>query len=225
MRKEEWNRLYDKNGVLVYEGFTFHGKACGAGASYFPDGKIYQEGIFGVKGFLSGREYYPDGKLRFEGVYELCKGYGPNYPRYGFFQTRDGSSTYKGEFRIRFGGVGFPIVEKPKAFGSILQKNSPDVPLLMWADEKEQSPAVTPVDVEEKAPTFDEFYQAVEKYYFDMEDTAVSRKYFNSEEARNKIFHDYAVNLEEFRKGEITRNVFMKGGASAVANCLNLMME
>ncbi len=134
MAEEEWKSLYDEKGVLIYEGFTFHGKPCGAGTAYYPDGKKYREGKFGVKGFLSGREYYPNGKLRFEGEYQLNRGYGPNYPRKGFFRTRDGSYTYEGEFKIRLGGVGYPFVEEPKEFGPVVQLVK--IPLLMWDDIK-----------------------------------------------------------------------------------------
>ena len=133
MIKQEWKRLYDESGVLIYEGFTFHDKPCGSGTSYYPNGKIYQEGKFGIKGFLRGREYYPNGKLRFEGVYGLNHGYGPNYPRKGFFQTRDGSYNYEGEFTIRFGGVGYPSVEHPKEFGPIVQRVK--IPVLMWNEK------------------------------------------------------------------------------------------
>ena len=136
MGKEEWKRLYDENGVLIYEGYTFHDKPCGTGTTYYPSGRIYQEGKFGVKGFLSGKEYYPNGTLRFEGEYSVCHGYGPNYPRRGFFQTRDGSYKYNGEFSIRFGGVGFPTVMHPKQFGQITQRV--EIPVLMWSDEKER---------------------------------------------------------------------------------------
>ena len=135
MGKEEWKRLYNENGVLIYEGYTFHDKPCGTGTTYYPSRRIYQEGKFGVKGFLGGKEYYPNGTLRFEGEYSVCHGYGPNYPRRGFFQTRDGSFKYNGEFTIRFGGVGYPTVTHPKQFGSITQQVK--IPVLMWADEKE----------------------------------------------------------------------------------------
>lgn len=129
----EWKCLYDEKGVLVYEGFTKNDKPCGEGTSYFSNGNIYQEGLFGVKGFLRGREYYPDGTLRFEGVYSLNTGYGPNYPRYGFFQTRDGSYTFEGKFRVSRSGLGYPKVTEPENY-VIFQPNRPDVPLLMWAD-------------------------------------------------------------------------------------------
>lgn len=133
----EWKCLYDEKGVLVYEGFTKNNKPCGEGTSYFSNGNIYQEGLFGVKGFLRGREYYPDGTLRFEGVYSLNTGYGPNYPRYGFFQTRDGSYTFEGKFRVSRSGLGYPKVTEPVNY-VIFQSNRPDVPLLMWEDVRSE---------------------------------------------------------------------------------------
>ena len=135
MCKKEWKSLYDENGILIYEGFTFHGKPCGTGTSYYPDGKICQEGEFGIKGFLKGREYYSNGRLRFEGTYCINHNYGPNYPRKGFFQSRDGSRKYEGDFKIRFGGVGYPTVEVPKGFGPLEQPVK--IPVLMWSDAKE----------------------------------------------------------------------------------------
>ena len=121
--KNEWKRLYNKKGILVYEGFTKNNKPCGAGTSYYSNGSIFQEGIFGVKGFLCGREYYQSGKLRFEGVCELNRNYGPNYPRYGFFQTEDGSVIYEGEFKLSFDGVGYPTVKKPGEYGAIRSRS------------------------------------------------------------------------------------------------------
>lgn len=136
MHKGEWKRLYDEKGVLVFEGFTKNNKPCGVGTSYFRNGNIYQEGIFGVKGFLCGREYYSNGTLRFEGVLELNRGYGPNYPRYGFFQTKDGSYTFEGKFIVSRSGLGYPIIKEPEKY-VLSQANRPDVPLLMWEDEND----------------------------------------------------------------------------------------
>ena len=129
--KTEWRRLYDENGVLVYEGFTFHECPCGAGTAYFPDGTIYREGVFGIKGLLCGREYYPSGNLRFEGTFGINRGYGPNYPRYGKFLSDDGTTTFEGKIQLRFGGVGYPMVVEPKEFGPIPQACRPKVPVLL----------------------------------------------------------------------------------------------
>ena len=40
-----WEKLYDNEGVLVYEGFTIAHKAFGAGRAYFNDGSVSMEGI------------------------------------------------------------------------------------------------------------------------------------------------------------------------------------
>lgn len=226
--KNEWKRLYDKKGVLVYEGFTKNDKPCGAGVSYYSNGAKFQEGIFGVKGLLSGREYYQSGKLRFEGVFKLNRAYGPNYPQYGFFQTEDGSSTYKGEFILSFGGVGYPTVIEPKEYGTIKSCSDVDIPVLMWEDEnpeKYSDPSETYSDWNETMPTFEEFKAAVEEDYLATENTEVSRRYINTKEAQEKIKRDYASNVREFKEGKISRNIFMKGGVYAVSNCLFLMAD
>ncbi len=55
---EVWKQLFYENGSLMYFGFTVSGLPYDSGTVFFPDGTIYQEGLFGVKGLLSGREYY-----------------------------------------------------------------------------------------------------------------------------------------------------------------------
>ena len=76
-----------------------------------------------------------------------------------------------------------------------------------------------------EVPTYDEFYKAVKDDYLKMDDSKTARKYFESAEAQNKIKRDYATNVTEYQAGKISKDVFMKGGVSAVSNCLNLMME
>ncbi len=226
--KNEWKRLYNQKGILVYEGFTKNNKPCGAGTSYYSNGAMFQEGIFGVKGFLCGREYYQCGKLRFEGILELNSAYGPNYPRYGFFQTEDGSTTYEGEFKLSFGGVGYPKVIEPKEFGTIRSRSDVDIPVLMWEDEnpeKYSDLSETHNDENETIPTFEEFEIAVEKHYLARENTEVSRRYINTKEAQEHIMNEYASNVREFKEGKITRNIFMKGGVYAVSYCLFLMTD
>jgi hypothetical protein len=57
----------------VYEGYTLNDKPCGEGTSYYPNGKIFQEGIFDIKGLIKGAEYYPNGNIRnTAGKYEDC---------------------------------------------------------------------------------------------------------------------------------------------------------
>lgn len=224
----EWKCLYNKEGILVYEGFTKNNKPCGAGTSYYSNGTIFQEGIFGIKGFLCGREYYQSGKLRFEGIFELNRNYGPNYPRYGFFQTEDGASSYKGEFKLSFGGVGYPKVREPREYGAIRNRSDIDIPVLMWEDENPEQyldPNEMPGDQDETMPTFEEFKAAVEKDYLARENTETSRRYINTKEAQEHIRNEYASNVKEFKEGKITRIIFMKGGVYAVSNCLFLMTD
>ena len=140
-RKEEiWQELFDEEGNLLYRGQTLKGKPCGQGTVYYPNGTIYQEGIFGVKGFLGGKEHYPNGNLRFSGVYKLHRGYGPNHPAAGCFFDEEGKLLFEGQFIIRYGGVGYPIVEIPEGYGSIVRKGSPAYPWLMWEDLPKKNP-------------------------------------------------------------------------------------
>ena len=134
MSKPEWERLMTEDGTILYEGLTIFGKPYGSGTVYFSYGHIYQEGVFGIKGLQCGREYYPNGNLRFEGLYELCKGYGPNYPKFGKCYDPDGALYYTGELKHHFGGVGYPMVDIPKEYGPIPQAEKPDIHYFMWED-------------------------------------------------------------------------------------------
>ncbi len=134
--KPVWNVINAEDGARLYEGFTLIDKPYGAGTAFFPDGSIYQEGVFGIKGLLCGREYYPNGNLRFEGAYVLCKGYGPNYPKYGKCYNEAGELYFNGELRLKFGGVGYPMVQNPPEFGPIPQVNQPHISFFMWEDAR-----------------------------------------------------------------------------------------
>ena len=136
MAEKEWKKLYDENGILLYEGFTVHDMPCGAGEAYYPDGTIYREGIFGIKGLLTGKEYYPNGQLRLNAVFALNKNYGPNYPKYGIFLSEDGLFTHEGVFTYGSCGTGYPIVDSPKELHSVIQSGSPSIPVLMWGTEE-----------------------------------------------------------------------------------------
>ena len=136
MAEKEWKKLYDENGILLYEGFTVHDMPCGAGEAYYPDGTLYREGIFGIKGLLTGKEYYPNGQLRLNAVFALNKNYGPNYPQYGIFLSEDGTFTHEGIFTYGLNGTGYPIVDSPKELHSVIQSGSPSIPALMWWNEE-----------------------------------------------------------------------------------------
>lgn len=129
-----YGKIVSDNGTLLYEGFTLLGKPYGSGTAYFSNGRIYQEGVFGIKGLLCGREYYPSGKLRFEGILKLCKAYSPNYPAYGNCYDQEGELYYSGEIKTRIGGVGYRIVEVPAEFGAVSQREKPDITFFMWED-------------------------------------------------------------------------------------------
>ena len=131
-----WEKRYRKNGTLLYEGFTVDGKPFGAGTLYWPNGHVYQEGIFDIKGLISGREYYPSGVLRFEGAYQICYGYGPNFPRYGSCFGKRGKLIFSGTLTLSFGGVGWPTVVKPENFGPVEQSGAPRIKMFDWEDAR-----------------------------------------------------------------------------------------
>ena len=119
-------KIYDEFGTLLYEGYTLHNAPYGFGKAYFGDGKLYREGIFDIKGIVQGKEYCPSGHLRFEGQWSLTGGYGPNAPYDGRAYDEDGKLIYSGKFEIKRGGVGWPMIQKPKGF-PLEQKNRPKI--------------------------------------------------------------------------------------------------
>lgn len=94
----KYEKLYDENGLLAYEGETLYGKPYGMGTIYWPDGHIRQQGIFDIKGIVEGKLCYPDGSVRFEGRLDICHGYGPNFPREGKLYDPQGQLIYSGKF-------------------------------------------------------------------------------------------------------------------------------
>ncbi len=111
-----YRELHDPNGNLVYEGYTLDYAPYGFGKAYFADGSLYREGIFDIKGIVQGKEYYPSGQIRFEGEWSLTRGYGPNAPYDGNAYSENGKLIYSGKFKIKRGGVGWPMIQEPKGF-------------------------------------------------------------------------------------------------------------
>ena len=119
--------VIDDNGTRIYEGFLAGVCPRGSGTLFYPNGFVYQEGVFGAKGLLCGKEYFPDGKLRFEGVYEYNNGYGPNYPICGKVYDQSGAMIYEGKLVVWRGGLGYPFVKEPKGFGPVPQEKRPKI--------------------------------------------------------------------------------------------------
>ena len=135
--EEKWEKIFSKNGTLMYEGYVADGKPHGAGTSFFKNGNKYQEGVFGERGLIHGCEYYQNGIKRFEGTYTVNKKVGPNYPTYGICYDEEGKEIYRGELKIRFHGKEcYPTVSKPEEYGCILPKNNPVFGERMWADDE-----------------------------------------------------------------------------------------
>ncbi len=121
-----YRKLHDEDGNLVYEGLTLDYSPYGFGKAYFANGKLYRDGIFDIKGIVQGKEYYPSGRLRFEGQWCLTGGYGPNAPCEGDAYNENGELIYSGKFEIKRGGVGWPMIQKPKGF-ALEQKERPKI--------------------------------------------------------------------------------------------------
>lgn len=124
--KIEPKKIFYESGKLAYEGYALYGDPYGFGKAYFEDGTLYREGIFDIKGIAQGKEYYPSGQLRFEGEWSLTRGYGPNAPFKGNAYDEDGNLIYSGQFEIKRGGVGWPMIQKPKGF-PLEQENKPKI--------------------------------------------------------------------------------------------------
>ena len=122
-------QLHDESGNLVYGGYTLDSSPYGFGTAYFSNGNVYREGIFDIKGIVQGKEYYPSGQIRFEGQWCLTRGYGPNAPCDGNAYSENGDLIYSGKFEIKRGGVGWPMIQKPKGF-FIEQKDRPKIDYL-----------------------------------------------------------------------------------------------
>ena len=116
-----WGRILDDEGHLIYEGHLIDNMAFGSGTSYYPDGRICQEGLFGSKGLICGRDYYGNGQVRFEGTFQYNSGYGPNWPIFGAWYDHDGVLKYYGPFKVigRGGSVHMPQVLEPEGFGAV----------------------------------------------------------------------------------------------------------
>ncbi len=131
-----WEKLYDPEGYLVYEGYTVDHRAFGAGRSFYRNGAVCMEGVFGIKGLLFGRAYYTNGLIRFEGQFRINNGYGPNFPEYGSWYDKDGKMLYRGKFTVLRSSLGWPMVHKPEGFGSVPYSVLKYDNLLMWEHAK-----------------------------------------------------------------------------------------
>ena len=171
--KEEWKKIYSKNGKLMYEGFTKDGRPFGSGTSYFANGNKCQEGVFDIKGLVYGREYYRNGKLRFEGFYKTNTGYGPNYPMFGYCFDEEGNEIFYGELKIRKSGLGWPIIEKPDCFELTSPKGQPDFSKLKWESSRKKPNGKYYVDVRGKKER-SSFIVFLEKNGFRSDDPATN---------------------------------------------------
>ncbi len=131
-----WEKLYDDEGILVYEGYTLDHKAFGLGRAYYRDGSLSMEGFFGIKGFQSGKVFYSNGVIQFDGLFRLNQAYGPNYPEYGIWYDEDGKLLYRGKFGVSRSSLGWPRVYKPEGFGTIPCNARLKGKVFMWEDAR-----------------------------------------------------------------------------------------
>ena len=131
-----WEKLFNEEGCLLYEGFTLNHKAFGAGRAFFKDGTVCLEGVFGIKGLLCGRAYYPNGIIRFEGLFRLNRAYGPNFPEYGVWYDMNGKRLYSGKFRASRSSLGWPTIKEPEGFGFVPDSLYLGKKKFMWDDAR-----------------------------------------------------------------------------------------
>ena len=59
--------------------------------------------------------------------------YGPNYPLFGNYYSREGELIFSGKFEVKKGGVGFPMVKYPKYY-RFNEKDRPEIEYLQKKD-------------------------------------------------------------------------------------------
>jgi len=128
-----WKCLYDNDGKILYEGYTFDDKPLGFGTTFWANGNKHEEGYFYFKGLISGMEFYDDGLLYFKGEYKLHKSYGPNHPYSGQLFDKNSNVIYSGKFEYSYDGVGYPVIVKPKEYKYMIDEKS-RLHKIMWQD-------------------------------------------------------------------------------------------
>ena len=123
----EYEKIYNDEG-MVYEGYVRCGKPYGLGIAYYPNGNIYREGVFDIKGIIMGKEYYSSGQLKFVGIWRKNMGYGPNYPILGNYYSENGELIFSGKFEVKKGGVGYPMMKYPRY--KFEEKDRPEIEYL-----------------------------------------------------------------------------------------------
>ncbi len=119
----KYGQLYYDTGERKYEGYyrqtgSKSHRPEGPGVTYYKDGAIWEEGIFGEFGLRDGKEYYRSGQLRFEGTYGIID-YVHLFPAYGRYFLEDGTLAFSGEFRIEKDHQGYWRIVKPENFGPV----------------------------------------------------------------------------------------------------------
>lgn len=122
-----YNILYDGDN-LAYDGLTLRSSPYGLGVAYYPNGNVFRDGVFDVKGIIEGKEYYISGQLKFAGIWMKHFGYGSNYPVMGNYYSEEGELIFSGKFEVKKGGVGYPMMTYPKY--RFEEKGSPKIDYL-----------------------------------------------------------------------------------------------
>ena len=158
-------KFYSENGDLAYEGYAVFDRPKGFGVSYYPNGNKYQEGVFNYKGLVEGKEYYSNGQLKFEGIMVPNMRYGPNFPLFGNYYSREGNLIFSGKFKIKRGGVGHPLSKGSVPEYPIGEKDRPR--LNFSKEEDEEAEVIDDEENKEYPMTFEEFKENVLYLFFE----------------------------------------------------------
>ena len=162
-----YGKFYSDEGDLAYEGHTIFDRPYGLGTSYYANGNKCREGVFERKGLTEGKEYYSNGQLKFEGIFQRNGGYGPNYPSFGNYYSRDGELIFSGKFKGYRSGVGFPIMHKSQPKYKLFEKDMPDLDFSKKEDEEKEKKVEVNNDNKEYPMTFEEFKDKVLELFFE----------------------------------------------------------
>lgn len=158
-------KFYSENGDLAYDGYTVFDRPKGFGISYYPNGNKHQEGVFNYKGLVEGKEYYSNGQLKFEGIMVPNSRYGPNFPLYGNYYSKEGELIFSGKFHFFRGGVGYPLRKGSVPDYPILEKDRPH--LIFGTEEEGEIEENSNNETGEYPMTFEEFEEKVLELFFE----------------------------------------------------------
>ena len=160
-----YGKFYSDEGDLAYEGYTIFDSPKGLGVSYFPNVNKCQEGVFNFKGLVEGKEFYSNGQLKFEGTMVANGGYGPNYPRFGNYYSKEGKLIFSGTFHFKRGGVGYPLKKGSVPEYTVIEKGRPSY--IFRKEENEEIKEENDNETKGYPMTYEEFEKTVLELFFE----------------------------------------------------------